>query len=68
MTAEFARQQRVVNNLYREYLYTHTDADAAMRAGTADLPKEWAEKRLEEMGEQLDQWQWRWQGRYRPDV
>ena len=64
MDAEMARRQRVVNALYREYLATH-NADAAMQAGTADLPKEWVDNRLTEMGEHPDRWEWE---RYRPDV
>jgi len=62
--AEEQRRQRVVNALYREYVGTHADSlDAAMRAGTADLPREWVEARLREMGEPS----WRWE-RYRPDL
>ncbi|MGA3352658.1 MAG: hypothetical protein ABSD85_05650 [Acidimicrobiales bacterium] len=62
MNAEVARQQRIINALYREYLATHADVDPSMQVGTADLPKEWVENRLTEMGEQ---WVWK---RYRPDV
>jgi hypothetical protein len=53
--SDYVRQHEIVRRLGQEYTQTHSDVPLQIRLATEPLPKEWVERRLEEMGET-----WRW--------
>ena len=50
-TQEQQRHRALLRKLKTEYILSHTDANERILVGTEPLPKEWVERRLEEMGE-----------------
>jgi|GEM_PF-5603278 hypothetical protein len=49
---EVSRRRQLLERLRGEYILSHDNISAAMMAGTEELPADWVNKRLQELGEQ----------------